>query len=108
MSDTLVSTVHIGVGIDTARYGHYAAFLGEDRQNYFNAVVPPIIQSSNFAFPSLEQFRQELQLMKNRIDNNHEEIFNTMNPSVEVSFWNCIGKGLAQPQAGSWAVSLDR
>ncbi len=34
--------------------------LGEDRHNYFNAVSPPIIQSSNFAFPSLEQFRKDV------------------------------------------------
>lgn len=24
--------------------------LGEDRENYFNAVAPPIMQTSNFAF----------------------------------------------------------
>ncbi len=35
--------------------------LGEDRKNYFNAVSPPIIQSSNFAFESLEQFRHDVQ-----------------------------------------------
>ncbi len=34
--------------------------LGEDRENYFNAVSPPIIQSSNFAFPNLEQFRKDV------------------------------------------------
>lgn len=27
-----VGAVHVGVGIDTARYGHHVAFLGEDRQ----------------------------------------------------------------------------
>ncbi len=32
--------------------------LGEDREKYFNAVSPPVIQSSNFAFDSIEQFRQ--------------------------------------------------
>src|SRR5437870_2326832 len=32
MSDTMVSTVRFGVGIDTARYGHYATFLREDRE----------------------------------------------------------------------------
>lgn len=31
--------------------------LGEDRSRYFNAVAPPIIQSSNFAFDSLDDFR---------------------------------------------------
>lgn len=32
--------------------------LGEDRAQYFNAVAPPIIQSSNFAFKTLDEFRQ--------------------------------------------------
>ncbi|MEL7122417.1 MAG: PLP-dependent aspartate aminotransferase family protein [Bacteroidota bacterium] len=32
--------------------------LGEDRSKYFNAVSTPVIQTSNFAFDSLEDFRQ--------------------------------------------------
>ncbi|MBK7873322.1 MAG: PLP-dependent transferase [Saprospiraceae bacterium] len=32
--------------------------LGEDREQYFNAVAPPIVQSSNFAFKTLDEFRQ--------------------------------------------------
>lgn len=32
--------------------------LGEDRTQYFNAVAPPIIQTSNFAFKTLDEFRQ--------------------------------------------------
>lgn len=31
--------------------------LGEQREKYFNAVAPPIIQSSNFAFKNLKDFR---------------------------------------------------
>lgn len=31
--------------------------LGEERSDYFGAVVPPIIQSSNFAFPTVNSFR---------------------------------------------------
>jgi len=31
--------------------------LGEDREQYFNAVAPPVIQSSNFVFPDLAAFR---------------------------------------------------
>lgn len=31
--------------------------LGENRKNYFNSISPPIIQSSNFSFDSLEDFR---------------------------------------------------
>lgn len=30
--------------------------LGEDRNEYFNAVTPPIFQASNFAFPDIESF----------------------------------------------------
>ena len=32
--------------------------LGEDRERYFNAVAPPVIQSSNFVFPDLKSFRE--------------------------------------------------
>ncbi len=32
--------------------------LGEFREDYFNAVAPPVIQSSNFAFRTLDEFRQ--------------------------------------------------
>ena len=32
MSESSVGPVNIGVGIDTARYGHHVAFLGEDRE----------------------------------------------------------------------------
>ena len=31
--------------------------LGEDRKKYFNAIAPPIIQASNFAFETLSDFR---------------------------------------------------
>ncbi len=31
--------------------------LGEERDNYFNAVAPPIIQTSNFAFKTVADFR---------------------------------------------------
>lgn len=32
--------------------------LGEDREHYFNAVAPPIIQTSNFAFKKVEDMRK--------------------------------------------------
>ena len=32
--------------------------LAEDRENYFNAIAPPIIQSSNFAFKTVDELRQ--------------------------------------------------
>jgi cystathionine beta-lyase/cystathionine gamma-synthase len=34
--------------------------LGEDRENYFNAVSPPIVQSSNFAFKTVADLRQAM------------------------------------------------
>jgi cystathionine beta-lyase/cystathionine gamma-synthase len=32
--------------------------LGEDRENYFNAVAPPIMQTSNFTFKKVEDLRK--------------------------------------------------
>lgn len=32
--------------------------LGEERENYFNAIAPPIIQTSNFAFPKVSDLRK--------------------------------------------------
>ena len=32
--------------------------LGEEREQYMNAVSPPIFQSSNFCFPTVEAMRQ--------------------------------------------------
>jgi cystathionine beta-lyase/cystathionine gamma-synthase len=32
--------------------------LGEDRENYFNAVAPPIMQTSNFAFKKVDEMRK--------------------------------------------------
>jgi cystathionine beta-lyase/cystathionine gamma-synthase len=34
--------------------------LGEVRDDYFGAVAPPLIQTSNFAFPSLARMREQL------------------------------------------------
>jgi len=36
--------------------------LGEERDQYFNAIAPPIIQSSNFAFKNVGEFRSALQM----------------------------------------------
>src|SRR6476469_9392206 len=32
--------------------------LGEDREHYFNAIAPPIVQTSNFAFKKVDDLRQ--------------------------------------------------
>lgn len=40
--------------------------LGEEREEYYNAVIPPIMQSSNFAYNSLADFRSAI---LNELDN---------------------------------------
>lgn len=35
--------------------------LGEERDQYFNAIAPPIVQTSNFAFNTVEDMRQRFQ-----------------------------------------------
>ena len=35
--------------------------LGEERENYFQAVSPAIIQTSNFSYPSVKAMRETLQ-----------------------------------------------
>lgn len=53
--------------------------LGEDREGYFNAVSPPIIQSSNFAFPNLASFRTSL------LDEKAHHLYTRgNNPTVEI------------------------
>lgn len=53
--------------------------LGEERSKYFNAVTPPIIQSSNFAFDSLNELRHKL-----TDEANHYIYTRGNNPTVEI------------------------
>ena len=32
--------------------------LGEENENYFNAIAPPIVQTSNFSFPTVDKMRK--------------------------------------------------
>ena len=34
--------------------------LGEEREEYYGAVSPPVFQSSNFCFPSVKEMREKL------------------------------------------------
>jgi cystathionine beta-lyase/cystathionine gamma-synthase len=34
--------------------------LGEEREKYYNAIAPPVIQTSNFAFPTIGDFRKAI------------------------------------------------
>lgn len=53
--------------------------LGEEREHYFNAVAPPIIQTSNFTFKDVADFRQALA-------NEYEAILYSRgnNPTVDI------------------------
>lgn len=53
--------------------------LGEEREKYFNAMSPPIIQTSNFIFPDIDDFRQAVQ---NELDSHIYTRGN--NPTVEI------------------------
>ncbi len=53
--------------------------LGEDREHYFNAIAPPIIQTSNFAFNTVEDLRQAFE------DEMGGYIYSRgLNPTVEI------------------------
>jgi len=58
---------------------HILNHLGEDRDKYFGSVSPPIIQSSNFAFSSLNEFRAS---MGNQIETHMYTRGN--NPTVQI------------------------
>jgi cystathionine beta-lyase/cystathionine gamma-synthase len=53
--------------------------LAEDRENYYNAVSTPVIQSSNFVFKDLAAFRK---MMTNELDNHIYTRGN--NPTVKI------------------------
>jgi transposase len=61
MSEATLSTVRIGVGIDTARYGHYANFMGEDRQK----------PAPGFNFPESREGYQQFQAALQRLADRH-------------------------------------
>ncbi|MEO7961470.1 MAG: PLP-dependent aspartate aminotransferase family protein [Ginsengibacter sp.] len=44
--------------MDAKKISYIINELGEDRANYFNAIAPPIIQTSNFAFQKVEDLRK--------------------------------------------------
>lgn len=53
--------------------------LGEERDNYFNAISPPVIQTSNFTFPDLAAFRSAF---TNELENHIYSRGN--NPTVQI------------------------
>ncbi len=53
--------------------------LGEDRHRYFEAVAPPVIQTSNFAFRTLDEFRKAVSE-----ELEHHVYTRGNNPTVEI------------------------
>jgi cystathionine beta-lyase/cystathionine gamma-synthase len=60
-------------------WSHILTHLGENKEKYYNAIVPPIIQSSNFAFPNVNSFREGF---KNELGHNMYTRGN--NPTVDI------------------------
>jgi cystathionine beta-lyase/cystathionine gamma-synthase len=52
---------------------------GEEREKYFNAIAPPIIQTSNFVFNSVEQLREKIS-----DEINHHVYSRGNNPTVQI------------------------
>ena len=53
--------------------------LGEDREKYFNAMSPPVIQTSNFVFPDVKNFRSSV------LDEMNSHVYTRgNNPTVEI------------------------
>lgn len=53
--------------------------LGEERENYFNAVAPPIMQTSNFAFKTIDELRETLK------DESSRPLYTRgINPTIEI------------------------
>lgn len=48
-----------GAGIPTLDLSYILNQLGEDRERYFGAVAPPIMQSLIFAFPTVQAMRAD-------------------------------------------------
>jgi cystathionine beta-lyase/cystathionine gamma-synthase len=64
---------------DEKDLSHILNHLGEERELYFNAIAPPIMQSSNFAFENVEDLRVSL------MDEYHVPIYSRgNNPTVEI------------------------
>jgi cystathionine beta-lyase/cystathionine gamma-synthase len=60
-------------------YDYIINHLGEDREKYFGAVAPPIMQTSNFSFGTVEEMRQAL------MDEQANHLYTRgNNPTVEV------------------------
>lgn len=53
--------------------------LGEERDQYFNAVTPPIMQTSNFAFKTVADFRDAI-----NTEQQHHVYTRGNNPTVEI------------------------
>ena len=58
---------------------HILNHLGEDREQYFGAVSPPIIQTSNFALQDIAHLREAM------LDEYHHHLYSRgNNPTVEI------------------------
>jgi cystathionine beta-lyase/cystathionine gamma-synthase len=67
------------LAMDTNHISYILNELGEDRQQYFNAVAPPIVQTSNFAFKKVDDLRKAF------ADEYHTYLYSRgNNPTVDI------------------------
>jgi cystathionine beta-lyase/cystathionine gamma-synthase len=60
-------------------YDYIINHLGEDREKYFGAISPPVIQTSNFSFKTVEEMRQAM------MDEQASHVYTRgNNPTVEI------------------------
>jgi cystathionine beta-lyase/cystathionine gamma-synthase len=58
VSEDSINPTNSGSAIPGNNLSYILNELGEDRAEYFNAIAPPIIQTSNFAFKKVEDLRK--------------------------------------------------
>lgn len=61
------------------KYSHIINHLGEDRERYFNAVAPPIMQTSNFKFESMAEMEKAFES-----ERSHHLYTRGNNPTVSI------------------------
>src|SRR6476660_5044264 len=47
--------------MDNAELSYILNEMAEDRENYFRAIAPPIVQTSNFAFKTIDELRKSFE-----------------------------------------------
>lgn len=104
--------------------------LGEQREHYFNAMSPPVIQTSNFMFPDVDHFRKSIldelnshiytrgnnptvEILRRKMAaleaTDDALIFASGSAAISMAIMSCVGQGdhvICVRQSYSWTASL--